>query len=71
VTSAWFGSSNSTTTDLFDWGIDVPSNNSIMLNALGTYFGTSSPATGVLGGASPIASPAAGTSPQPCPSIHP
>jgi len=71
VASAWFGSSNSTTTDLFDWGIDIPSSNSTMLNALGTYFGTSSPASGVLGGASPIASPAAGTTPQPCPSIHP
>jgi hypothetical protein len=71
VTSAWFGSSNSTTTDLFDWGIDIPSNNTAMLSALGTYFGTASPASGVLGGASPIASPAAGTTPQPCPSIHP
>jgi hypothetical protein len=71
VTSAWFGSSNSTTTDLFDWGIDIPSTDTAMLSALGTYFGTSSPATGVLGGAAPIPSPAAGTTPQPCPSIHP
>jgi len=71
VTSAWFGSSNATTTDLFDWGIDIPATNTAMLSALGSYFGTASPASGVLGSASPIASPAPGTTPQPCPSIHP
>ena len=71
VTSAWFGSSNATTTDLFDWGIDIPPSNTAMLSALGTYFGTASPASGVLAGAAPIPSPAAGTTPQPCPSIHP
>jgi hypothetical protein len=36
--SAWFGSSNATTTDLFDWGMDI--SDPAVLNALATYFDT-------------------------------
>jgi hypothetical protein len=37
--SGWFGSSNATTTDLFDWGIDLTStSNSTVLTSLATYF---------------------------------
>jgi hypothetical protein len=61
--NAWFGSSNSTTTDLFDWGMDI--SDAGVLTALQTYYDTAfNGATAV-----PTASPA--TTPQPCNTPHP
>lgn len=60
--NAWFGSSNATTTDLFDWGMDIPSSNTNMLGALQSYF------DGVFGAASAIPTPTG--SPAPCASPH-
>ena len=62
--SAWFGSSNSTSTDLFDWGLDT--SDSGMLAALQSYFDSeyNSQATAI-----PTASP--GVMPSPCSSPHP
>lgn len=62
-TSAWFGSSNSTTTDLFDWGMNIT--NSTMLSALQSYFDP------VFNSASAIPSAPAGTAAAPCSSVHP
>jgi hypothetical protein len=60
--SAWFGSSNATTTDLFDWGIDI--NDPGMLAALQSYFdGVYAPAAAV--------TPRPGATPQVCVSPHP
>jgi hypothetical protein len=63
--SAWFGSSNATTTDLFDWGYDITDNSSGMLTALASYFDTVEWAN-----ASAIPTPAPGTTPAPCASPH-
>ena len=62
--SAWFGSSNSTTTDLYDWGMNVT--DSGMLSALQNYYdNTAFPS----GAAIPAAAP--GTTPAPCATTHP
>jgi len=62
--SAWFGSSNATTTDLFDWGMDIPGSNTAALGALQSYYAYA------LGNASAIPSPSPATSPAPCASPH-
>jgi hypothetical protein len=61
-TNAWFGSSNATTTDLFDWGMDIPGTNTNVLTALQSYFDTT------FNGATAIAAPTG--SPAPCASPH-
>ena len=60
-TSAWFGSSNATTTDLFDWGMDI--SDAGMLGALQSYF------DGEFDSASAIPAPT-GTAPTSCGTIH-
>jgi hypothetical protein len=62
--SAWFGSSNSTTTDLFDWGLNVSDPG--LLAALQNYYDNTAFPTG---SAIPAASP--GVTPAPCPTTHP
>jgi hypothetical protein len=62
--SAWFGSSNSTTTDLFDWGMNI--SDSGVLSALQNYYDNTAFPTGT---AIPTASP--GTTPAPCATTHP
>jgi hypothetical protein len=62
VTSAWFGSSNATTTDLFDWGMTISDTG--ILAALQSYYTTT------LSSASAIPTPVPGTSPAPCASPH-
>ena len=61
--SAWFGSSNATSTDLFDWGLDVT--DAGMLGALQTYFDSE---YGSQASAIPTASP--GVTPAPCATTH-
>jgi hypothetical protein len=64
-TSAWFGSSNATTTDLFDWGMDLNSgSNSSVLTALASYFDD------VYGSASTSTIPTPTGSPVACASPH-
>ncbi len=61
--SAWFGSSNATTTDLFDWGMNISDTG--MLTALQNYYdNTAFPS----GSSIPTASP--GTTPAPCSTPH-
>jgi hypothetical protein len=67
---AWFGSSNATTTDLFDWGIDIGPSQPGMLTALQSWFDTSY-ALGGTNGTTAIPSPSPSMSPSPCPTIHP
>jgi hypothetical protein len=69
--SAWFGSSNATTTDLFDWGMDVGPSSPGMLTALQQWFDAAYPIGGSQENATAIPSAAPGTSPVPCASIHP
>jgi len=70
--NAWFGSSNSTTTDLFDWGIDIPSSNTNMLGALQAWFdnefGTNTGAGA--NGSTSIPTPAPGATATACGSLH-
>jgi hypothetical protein len=61
--SAWFGSSNATTTDLFDWGMNISDTG--MLSALQGYFDAEFSSTSSI----PTAAP--GTTPAPCASFHP
>jgi hypothetical protein len=61
--SAWFGSSNSTTTDLFDWGINITDTG--MLSALQNYYDNTAFPSG-----SPIPAASPGVSPSPCPTPH-
>jgi hypothetical protein len=62
--SGWFGSSNATTTDLFDWGIDLSNtSNSGVLTALASYFDSTYASSNAI--STPTGAPA------PCPSIHP
>jgi hypothetical protein len=58
----WFGSSNSTTTDLFDWGMDLSDTG--VMTALASYFDAE------WSGASPIPAASPGVSASPCPSLH-
>ncbi len=62
-TTAWFGSSNATSTDLFDWGLDITDTG--MLGALQTYFDNeyTNQANAI-----PTASP--GVTPAPCATTH-
>jgi hypothetical protein len=70
--NAWFGSSNATTTDLFDWGIDVPSSNTSLLGSLQAWFdnefGTNT-GSGANGSTS-IPTPAPGATATACGSLH-
>jgi len=59
ASSAWFGSSNLTTTDLFDWGYTLSDPG--VISALGTYFDSE------FNGATAMATPAPGTSAISCP----
>jgi hypothetical protein len=61
-TSAWFGSSNATTTDLFDWGMNISDPG--MLTALQSYF------DGVFNAASSIPTPSPGVTAAPCATPH-
>jgi hypothetical protein len=56
---AWFGSSNDTTTDLFDWGMDIT--DSGIISALQSYYDST------YGASSPIPSPSPGATASPCP----
>ncbi len=70
--NAWFGSSNATTTDLFDWGIDIPSSNTSMLGSLQAWFdnefGTNTGAGA--NGSTSIPTPAPGATATACGSLH-
>ena len=70
--NAWFGSSNATTTDLFDWGIDIPSTNTSMLGALQTWFdGEFGTNTGAgANGSTSIPTPSPGATATACGSLH-
>jgi hypothetical protein len=59
ASTVWFGSSNSTTTDLIDWGMTLT--DSGMVSALQTYF------DGEYNGSSSIPTPAPGATASPCP----
>jgi hypothetical protein len=61
--SAWYGSSNSTTTDLFDWGMDISDTG--ILTALQAYF------DGVFNAASAVPTPSPGATAAPCATPHP
>jgi hypothetical protein len=65
--SAWFGSSNATTTDLFDWGMDI--NDPGMLSALQTWFDTSY-ALGGANGTTAIPAAPNGTVAAACGTVH-
>jgi hypothetical protein len=58
----WFGASNSTTTDLFDWGMDISDTG--VMTALASHFDTE------WSGASPIPTASPGVAASPCPSLH-
>jgi len=70
--NAWFGSSNATTTDLFDWGIDLPSSNTLMLSSLQAWFdnefGTNT--TAGANGSTSIPTPSPGATATACGSLH-
>jgi hypothetical protein len=70
--NAWFGSSNATTTDLFDWGIEIPGSNTGMLGALQAWFdnefGTAT--TGGANGSTSIPTPAPGATATACGTPH-
>ncbi len=62
--SAWFGSSNATSTDLFDWGLDT--SDAGMLAALQSYFDSEYNTQ-----ANPIPTASPGVTPAPCSTPHP
>jgi len=64
ASSAWFGSSNSTTTDLFDWGYNNLTDAGV-LSALTSYF------DGEFNSASAIPTASPGVTPAPCATPHP
>ncbi len=59
ASTVWFGSSNSTTTDLIDWGMTL--SDAGMISALQSYF------DGEYDSLSPIPSPSPGAAASPCP----